>query len=425
MTYKAIDHKIITMWMNTRRPQRSKKNVKLVLNKRHVVIVVVTFLLSIWLFWRYIGYTDPETTYQKKYGQVLGFYQDEKHSQQIVPYWWCKGSGFFQDEMNKHRTQLFRPPFTDHQLVYYARSAEKGLKKHLSKHFPNYLSLDLVQIEKWQDYATGIHGFVDFQVRYDENRKENFTMEIEDNEATELKVFLNEFPRDSKIWFITSTYKRPDHFQRYLNSLGSLYESQKAQFGVCLGIFGEESIPTHEEDSILLFKEKYPRIEFRVIKKELPFKKAPTLQECIDSEFISPNDIVFMTDVDVTFEPSVVDRIYRYVVQGKRAFDPIIWYRERDEIGRTFKGNPTGYAYGGIGIIALYKSDVNRFGGYDVKTFQAQHGFEDTDFFFRVKYIKLQIARTLEKELQHWPHSRDTWQSSTDRNVSVLCPSVE
>jgi hypothetical protein len=413
-----------TMWNSTRRPPRSKKTVKLVISKRHVVLVVSFSLLSMWVFWRIIGYTDPQIEYQNKYGQVLGYYQAEKSSS-IVPYWWCKGTDYFQDEMNKHRTQIFRPPFTDHQIVYYAQSATKGLKRILSKQYPNYLSMDIIQVEKWQDYATGIHGFVDFQVKYDESRKENFTMEFDDNEATAMDVYLNEFSQKSKVWFITTTYKRPDHFQRYLNSLGALYDNKKTNFGVCLGIFGDKDVPTQEEEALKVFKEKYSNIEFHIVKKDLPFKKAPSLQECINSPAISPDDIVFMTDVDVTFEPSILDRLYRYVAQGKRAFDPIIWYRDRDEISRTYKKNPTGYAYGGIGIMALYKSDVNRFGGYDVETFQDQHGFEDTDFFFRVKYIKLQIARTLEKQLQHWPHARDTWQQSAERDVSKLCPSVE
>lgn len=59
-----------------------------------------------------------------------------------------------------------------------------------------------------------------------------------------------------------------------------------------------------------------------------------------------------------------------------------------------------------------YKSDIERFGGYDSKHFGASHGFEDTDFFFAARTAKLQVARDKEYGLNHIPHARSGWQQT-------------
>jgi len=40
-----------------------------------------------------------------------------------------------------------------------------------------------------------------------------------------------------------------------------------------------------------------------------------------------------------------------------------------------------------------------------------------------MKYIGLQIPRLPIREMEHWPHSRDTWEKSQERDINTLCPS--
>ena len=377
-------------------------------NKKIISISILALLLTTFI----IVIKDNKLEDFENLHQIQGYFQTYK-KEGVVPYWWCLGSDNYQNYIKKHEVVTYIAPFKDPEIVYYAKSAEKAAIKLIDS-----VSTEITKIEKWQDYATGVHALVDIQ-----NSKGQYTLEIKDNQATEIEIFLPDRKvRTSKVWFVTTTYLRPVNFNRYLESLTSLYNSGEKNFGVCLGLYYKEDGSIEELQSIENFKIGKEEITIITNKNKLPFKKAPTLQQCINDDRINENDILFMVDVDVTFDDNVIDRIKRYVVQGSRVYNPIIWYRDRDENGQHYPKNPTGYAYGGIGIVAIYKSDVLKFGGYDTVTFQDQHGFEDTDFFFRIKYSKLQIVRTLERNIEHWPHSRDTWQKQNYRNVNVLCP---
>jgi len=277
------------------------------------------------------------------------------------------------------------------------------------------------RVEKWQDYNTGIHGLVDIKLR----NNVQMTLEFDDDTATELNIKRQTFEaqQSSKIWLITTAYNRPKHFKRFLNSVKELTNKGETNFGVCVGVFyDKENEKTLEEEELLAFKEAFPKVNVEILRNPLPFEKAPTLQKCLHSNSISENDIVFMVDVDVTFPPTIFNTVRRYVDQGKRAFNPIVWYREADEGGNDYGKYYVGFAWGGIGIVALYKSDVMKFNGYDIVNFKSQHGFEDSDFFFKIKYVGLQIVRLPIREMEHWPHSRNTWEQKAERNVNDLCP---
>ncbi len=110
---------------------------------------------------------------------------------------------------------------------------------------------------------------------------------------------------------------------------------------------------TPEEQEINKYKSLHPDWQVEIVRHPLPFVKAPVLQKCIESTAIKKDDIVFMVDVDVTFPPTILQIIRRYVHQGKRAVNPIVWYRDKDEHGNS-ANYYVGFAWGGIGIIALY-----------------------------------------------------------------------
>jgi len=42
--------------------------------------------------------------------------------------------------------------------------------------------------------------------------------------------------------------------------------------------------------------------------------------------------------------------------------------------------------------------------------------------FFKIKYVGLQIARLPVREMEHWPHERNTWEKQAERNINTLCP---
>jgi len=124
------------------------------------------------------------------------------------------------------------------------------------------------------------------------------------------------------------------------------------------------------------------------------------------------------------FEPTVLDRVRRYVVQGKRFWSPIIYFEKSPvEINDGYNHDSSRgfFADEGTGIVAIYKSDVDAFGGYDTQLFQERHGFEDTDFFFSARALKLQVARGHEYSIIHVQHERNGWEDNKLTDLTE-CP---
>lgn len=71
----------------------------------------------------------------------------------------------------------------------------------------------------------------------------------------------------------------------------------------------------------------------------------------------------------------------------------IVNYENVDNNGTLFKDSPAGYATMGTGILGAYVADIRRVGGYDIEKFGQFHGWEDTDFFFRLRHSLMQVVR--------------------------------
>lgn len=358
----------------------------------------------------------------EEFEDVGGFFLSEIPSQNIIPWWWCAGRYQLYERMLENIMTVSLPPWKNHYEAYYARSCIKAAISLLHLPKDKISDMQVTRIEKWQDYATGIHGFVDLTILGQGGSpiQQNVTMEFDDDTSLPIKISLNTFnqTKNSKVWFVVTSYDRPAHFLRFLKSITNLYDSGEHNFGLCIGTFySHAQVETFEEQEVKKLSDYH--FDLQIVRAPLPFRKAPTLQKCIFSPQISPDDIVYMVDVDVGFDTHIIERMKRFVVKEKRAFSPIVWYRDEG----NYENNPRGFAKGGTGLIALYKSDIMRFGGYDISTFQDQHGFEDTDFFYRIRSLKMQVVRSYERTMEHWPHTRDNWEKQGFRNVDLLCPS--
>ena len=145
-----------------------------------------------------------------------------------------------------------------------------------------------------------------------------------------------------------------------------------------------------------------------------PFKKTAALQSCITS--LHENDIAFVSDVDIDFPGDILGRVRRYVVKGVRAFNPVVFYA-CPWLRRYTEDCPdeNRWADGGPGVIAAYAADINGFGGYDTVTYGVLHGFEDTDFWFRVRYAGLEVVRKREHGILHRAHTPAPWRIAREK----------
>ncbi len=109
---------------------------------------------------------------------------------------------------------------------------------------------------------------------------------------------------------------------RFISSVQQLWTSGETSFGLCLGLFkGDEpnslqilneytdSNSNSNNNNNIINSKNMPPI--RTLFANPPFKKAPILQQCLDT--LGENDIAFMMDVDVTFDENILHRLRRYI----------------------------------------------------------------------------------------------------------------
>jgi len=72
---------------------------------------------------------------------------------------------------------------------------------------------------------------------------------------------------------------------------------------------------------------------------------------------------------------------------------PLVHYDDHDGQGQLYTDSPMGWATGGTGIVGVFVSDARRVGGYNTDLFGNAHGWEDSDFFFRLRASGLEVSR--------------------------------
>ena len=140
---------------------------------------------------------------------------------------------------------------------------------------------------------------------------------------------------------------------------------------------------------------------------------------------------------DVTVAAGVLRHVRRYVQRGRQVYAPIVrWmgrgFTERFDraaqraavlnvatapgseeaalfaaLGQVSAGR---WADSGTGLVAFALADAEQVGGWDEERFQDQHGWEDTDFLWRLYNAPLGFVRRKEEGLFHFAHARGTWE---------------
>jgi hypothetical protein len=210
-----------------------------------------------------------------------------------------------------------------------------------------------------------------------------------------------------RIVFVIASFGRKDHLQRLLRQINKLERMDRGRTSACIA--GQSNDP---ED--LSLREQVARAatfsHVKIVTSETddPFNKAQNLQNCLDK--LDPNDIAFIMDVDLKLPEDLSEKARRYTRQGALVYAPIIWYQPNPDLDSSAhssfeeKLEWKKLAPLGPGIIAFYVSDGRNAGGFDTKSF-VEHGFEDTDFFFRLKRVPgLNVARVVERDLVHIYH---------------------
>jgi chondroitin sulfate synthase len=131
------------------------------------------------------------------------------------------------------------------------------------------------------------------------------------------------------------------------------------------------------------------------------------------SKAMSPDSLMFFTDVDMLFTYGTIERIRTNTILGTQVYFPIVfsefapesWSANDESSTSHFSyGRTKGYfRHFGFGLVSLYRRDFDAVGGFNLTI--RGWGMEDVDLFEKVISSHLRVLRAPEPGLVHVYHS--------------------
>lgn len=144
------------------------------------------------------------------------------------------------------------------------------------------------------------------------------------------------------------------------------------------------------------------------------FLRAGSLRQGIEWVYERfPDDLVFMTDVDMIIPPNFLNYVRHFSVKNKEVFFPICFslYEDRGLLNSAEHGYWRDYGYGMSG---MYVSDAIDHGMYTADANKNSHGLEDNHAFWLFQEHKVKVNRPMVQGFYHVWHRRSSWGTSKD-----------
>lgn len=126
-----------------------------------------------------------------------------------------------------------------------------------------------------------------------------------------------------------------------------------------------------------------------------------------------PDDIIFMTDVDMIIPLNFLSYARKFSVKGKEVFFPVCFslFEDRGLLNSAEHGF---WRYFGYGMSGMYVSDAIDNGMYKVDATKNSHGLEDNHAFWMFQERKIKVNRPMVQGFYHVWHRRSKWGTSKD-----------
>jgi len=219
------------------------------------------------------------------------------------------------------------------------------------------------------------------------------------------------------IHFILPLAGKVKEFDRFMKVYETICLSRKENAQMHIILFTKDSSPDEIEDILSIvgvYQKRYGGHLIEVIEAEGDFARAKALD--LGAKQCSMDDLLFCVDVDIILTADALNRIRLNTVQSTQIYYPIVFSQYDPSIicGNVslsqcrldmldFREKMGYWRQFGYGIVSIYRSDLEKVGGYDLNI--QGWGKEDIDLFDKiVKNINLTVFRAVDTGMIHAFH---------------------
>ncbi|XP_052793997.1 chondroitin sulfate synthase 1-like [Mya arenaria] len=214
------------------------------------------------------------------------------------------------------------------------------------------------------------------------------------------------------IHFILPLAGKVREFERFMNIYEQICLSRKENAQMHIVLFTKNSSPEEVEEILNIagkYQKKYRSDLIEVIEADGDFARARALD--LGAKQCAMDDLLFCVDVDILLTREALTRIRLNTIQSTQIYYPIVFSQYDPsviceglcKIGMTNFTAKVGYwRQFGYGIAAMYRSDLEKVGGYDISI--QGWGKEDVDLFEKFVMSNLTIFRAVDTGMIHAFH---------------------
>ncbi|GFS14987.1 hexosyltransferase [Elysia marginata] len=233
-------------------------------------------------------------------------------------------------------------------------------------------------------------------------------------------------------------------FQRFMDNFEKVVLKPKSPARLVLVLYkSREDAEAHQFtlDLVSYYRETYGQQCIEIVNTDSEFSRGPALQ--LGAERCSPEALLFFLDVDIIFTPASLQRVRLNTRKGQQVYFPIVFSQyDPKPVCRPGKpscqcqvgpggqgsecvlvsddvGEDSGYwRLFGFGIAALYRSDYNKVGGFDLSI--RGWGKEDVDLYTKFIEYEYSIFRAVDPGMTHIFHAIQC-SSNLEEAQMVMC----